>query len=91
MALHSMSHIRFGVISVYHHCPTSSSLLDLLMASQGMLPPSLPPMVGSQLADGQAHFVICETCLKATVIPAALLPKRLSPSLTWKAQKHGLY
>lgn len=32
-------------------------------------------MVGSQLADGQAHLVVCETCLKATVIPAALLPK----------------
>lgn len=56
-----------------------------------VFPPFLLPMVGSQLADGQAHFVICETCLKATVIPAALLPKRLSPSLTWKAQKHGLY
>lgn len=82
MALHSMSHMSL-VFAIMPY--------EQLMASQGMLPPFLLPMVGSQLADGQAHFVICETCLKATVIPAALLPKRLSPSLTWKAQKHGLY
>lgn len=52
-------------------------------------------MVGSQMADGQAHLVVGETCLRATVILAALLFKGLPPSLTewciaWAVQRGWL-
>lgn len=52
-------------------------------------------MVGPQLADGQAHLVVGETCLRATMTLAALLFKGLSPSLTgwctaWALQRGWL-
>lgn len=47
-------------------------------------------MVGPQLADGQAHLVVGETCLRATMTLAALLFKGLSPSLTGRCTAWAL-